>query len=457
MKRANVYKGLAAAISAATLVGVAGCGSSNSSESTKSSGAQCAPYKVYGDLSGKKISVYTIWVDQEGDATAKAFSQFESCTGAKVSHEGSRDLATQLPVRIKSGSAPDIAVLPQPGLVKSMVDTGKVAELSKDALANVSKYYSKDWQDYASVGGKVVSIPVDANAKSFIWYSPKKFKEKGYKVPQTWDEMVSLTKTIAKDNKGDTGVKPWSVGLEGGTDSGWPGTDWLEDAVLRFTDGDTYNQWVAHKIPFNDPKIVSAFKEVGKLLKNPDYVSGGFGDTKSIASTSWQDAGNSLIDGKGYLMHMALFYQSNYESSNPDISISPDGDAWAFPMPSLEKDKKNMLGGGDFAVAFSDKPEVQQFEAFLASPEYANARAKAMTGWITANTGLDESLLKPIDKLAYTSLTDKNTTFRFDGSDLMPAEVGTGIFFKEMISYFGQGKSEQDVLDTIEKSWPTGK
>lgn len=452
-----MLKGLAALVSAATLIGVAGCGNSGSAETAKSSDADCAPYKVYGDLSGKKISVYTIWVDQEGDATAKAFSQFESCTGAKVSHEGSRDLATQLPVRIKSGSAPDVAVLPQPGLVKSMVQTGKVKELPADAVKNVQKYYSKDWQDYASVDGKLMSIPIDANAKSFIWYSPKKFKEKGYEVPQTWDEMVDLTKKIAQDNKGDSSVKPWSVGLEGGADSGWPGTDWLEDAVLRFTDVDTYNKWVSHEIPFNDPKIVSAFKKIGELLKNSDYVNGGFGDVKSVASTAWQDAGNPIVEGKSYLMHMALFYQSNFESSNPDIKIAPDGDAWAFPMPSTSKDKKNMLGGGDFAIAFDDRPEVQKFEAFLSSPEYANARAKAMTGWITANTGLDANNLKPIDKLAYDSLTDKNTTFRFDGSDLMPAEVGTGLFFKEMISYFGQGKSEQEVLDSIEKSWPTDK
>ncbi|BDR52298.1 alpha-glucosides-binding periplasmic protein AglE [Bombiscardovia nodaiensis] len=366
-------------------------------------------------------------------------------------------MAAQLPVRVKSGSAPDVAALSQPGFVKDMVKTGKVKALPKEALANVTKYYSQDWQDYASVDGKIVSIPMDANAKSFIWYSPKKFKEKGYEVPKTWDEMLALTKKIAQDNKSNSDVKPWSVGLEGGASSGWPGTDWLEDAVLRFTDEDTYNQWVNHEIPFNDPKIEKAFEKVGEILKNPDYVNGGFGDVKSIASTAWQDAGNPLVEGKSYLMHMALFYQSNFESNNPDIKVAPDGDAWAFAMPGQSADKKEMLGGGDFAIAFADRPEVQQFMAYISSPTFANARAKAMSGWITANTGLDKKNLKPIDQLAYTSLTDKSTTFRFDGSDLMVAEVGTGSFFKQMIAYFAQNKSEKEVLDAIEQSWPTDK
>lgn len=457
MRKTTLMKGLALVVSSATLFGMAGCGSGNSSGggSKKADSASCTAYKKYGDLSGKKISTYTPWIDQEGDATVKAFNEFANCTGAKVEHEGSRDMAAQLPVRVKAGSAPDVAIMPQLGMIKNMVATGKVKDVPAKAAANVKKYYSKDWQDYSTLDGKLVSIPVDANAKSFIWYSPKAFKEKGYKVPTTWDEMMDLTKKIADDNKGDTSVKPWSVGLEGGADSGWPGTDWLEDAVLRFTDADTYNKWVDHTIPFNDPKILAAFKEIGKILKDPAYVNGGFGDIQSIASTAWQDAGTPLVDGKGYLMHMALFYQSNYQTANPDIKIAKDGDVWAFPMPSKDAQHKSMIGGGDFAIAFSDKPEVQKFEEFLSSPEYANARAKAMTGWITANTGLDEKNLKPIDKLAYESLTAEGTTFRFDASDMMPAEVGTGSFWKQMIAYFAQNKSEQQVLDAVEESWPS--
>ena len=456
MNKYYVRNGLAALASITMIAGLAACGTSGNTTADDNKPADCSAYEVYGDLSGKTISVYTAWIDQEGDATVQAFSEFEQCTGATVEHEGSRDMASQLPVRVKAGSAPDIAALPQPGLVQTMVATGKTVNPSADAEANVDKYFSKDWKDYASIDGELVAVPMDASAKSFVWYSPKAFEENGYEVPTTWDEMMDLTQKIADDNAG-TDVKPWSVGIEGGGDTGWPATDWLEDAVLRFAGGDVYNQWVNHEIPFNDPQIVSAFEEIEAILKNNDYVNGGYGDFQSIATAAWQDAGMPLVEGTGFLMHQALFYQSNYGAVDDSIEVSETGDAWAFQMPGKTEDDKAMVGGGDFAVAFSDRPEVLAFQAWLASPEYANARAAALSGWITANTGLDESLLQPVDKLAYEALTDENTTFRFDASDLMPAEVGSGSFWKQMTEYFAQDKSIDEVLTAIENSWPTDK
>jgi len=43
--------------------------------------------------------------------------------------------------------------------------------------------------------------------------------------------------------------------------------------------------------------------------------------------------------------------------------------------------------------------------------------------------------------------------FRFDGSDMMPAAVGTGTFWTGMIDWLN-GKPTKDVLDAIERSWP---
>ena len=44
------------------------------------------------------------------------------------------------------------------------------------------------------------------------------------------------------------------------------------------------------------------------------------------------------------------------------------------------------------------------------------------------------------------------TTFRFDGSDLMPGGVGAGTFWTGMVDYAG-GKSAGDVAGDIQKSW----
>ncbi len=60
--------------------------------------------------------------------------------------------------------------------------------------------------------------------------------------------------------------------------------------MLRTAGPETYDKWVNHEIPFNDPAVATALAEVGKILKNEKYVNGGFGNVKTIASTSFQDA-----------------------------------------------------------------------------------------------------------------------------------------------------------------------
>jgi alpha-glucoside transport system substrate-binding protein len=44
------------------------------------------------------------------------------------------------------------------------------------------------------------------------------------------------------------------------------------------------------------------------------------------------------------------------------------------------------------------------------------------------------------------------TTFRFDGSDLMPGGVGAGSFWTGMVDYAG-GKPTEEVASEIQKSW----
>ena len=332
-----------------------------------------------------------------------------------------------------------------------MTDFGdKLVPAPQAVIDNAEKYFSEDWVNYGTVDGKLYATPLGANVKSFVWYSPGAFADANYTVPKTWDEMMTLTDTIVKDFPD---AKPWCAGIESGDATGWPATDWLEDVVLRSAGVEAYDQWVSHEIPFNDPKIVKALGDVGSILKNPAFVNGGLGDVKSIATAAWNEAGNGIPDGTCFLHRAANFYQASWDEG---LKVAEDGDVYAFYMPSMSESEKPLLGGGEFVTAFSDRNEVQQFQAFLASPEWANEKAKVTgQGWISANKGLDGALLQsPIDKLSFELLTDDSYQFRFDGSDQMPGAVGTGSFWKEMTNWVATDKSDQEVLDAIEASWP---
>jgi alpha-glucoside transport system substrate-binding protein len=60
----------------------------------------------------------------------------------------------------------------------------------------------------------------------------------------------------------------------------------------------------------------------------------------------------------------------------------------------------------------------------------------------------------PIDKLSVDILTDPTSTARFDASDVMPSEVGTGTFWTQMTQWILGNVSDEEALNNIEDSWP---
>ena len=444
-----------AGIAAMSLV-TAACSSGSSDNTGGGTGkADTTDYSKWCDmksqLQGKSVSIYTSIVTPEDASHKASYKAFEDCTGVKINYEGDKDFEKNLPQRAQSGNLPDIAFIPQPGLLQTMVDTGKAIPASETVGKEVDQYFGADWRKYGSVDGTLYGAPLGASVKSYVWYSPKTFAAKGYTVPKTWDELMTLTAKIAAD---DPGAKPWCAGFNSGVATGWPGTDWVEDLMLRTAGPDVYDQWVAHKIPFNDPKVADALGKVGAILKDPKYTNGGFGASSTIATTTFQDGGQPILKNKCYMHRQASFYASNWPEGT---KVAEDGDVWAFYLPSVDDTSKPVLGGGEFVATFRDAPEVKAFAAFLASPDWANAKAKATTGggWVSANKGLDpNNLVSPIDQQTAKILQDPKAVFRFDGSDMMPSAVGSGTFWSEMTNWI-KGQDDKTTLDNIEKSWPT--
>lgn len=410
----------------------------------------CAAYDEFGDLDGTTVSVYTSIVEPESEDQTSSYEPFEECTGVTVEYEGSREFEAQLLVRLQAGNAPDIAFVPQPGLLQTIVaDTGAAVAAPEATVANVDEFFSESWKEYGTVDGTFYAAPLGANVKSYVWYSPSAFEEAGYEIPTTWDDMIALSDQIVED-----GSIPWCAGIGSGDATGWPATDWVEDVVLRSAGAEAYDQWYTHEIPFNDPQIVESLDEVAGILKNPDYVNAGFGGVDSIAATEWDGAGAPILDGNCWMHRAANFYQNQWPEGT---DVSEDGDVYAFYLPSMTEGEKPILGGGEFVTAFADRPEVQAFQTYLSSADWANVKAAVTTrgGWVSANTGLDSELLATdFDRLSADLLSDPEAIFRFDGSDLMPGAVGAGTFWSEMVAFFAEDKSSQDVADAIEASWP---
>ena len=412
----------------------------------------CADYEDYGTFDGAEITVGGTILDLEADRLVESWSDFETCTGISVDYQGSSEFEAQIAVLAEGGNAPDVGIVPQPGLLNRLAAGGWLIPASDSVVANIDEWWDPIWKEYATVDGTVYAAPLMASIKGFIWYSVAEFEEKGYEVPETLDDLKALAEEIAAE--GDH--KPWCVGLESGDATGWPGTDWIEDYVLRLHGAEVYDQWVTHEIPFNDPRIAEAFDAVGEYLKNEDMVNGGIGDVSTQLTEAFQTAGLPILDGECSLHHQATFYETFWNPEGGDANtVAPDGTVYAFLLPPVEAGGGlNVTGGGEFPVAFRDAEEVEAFRTYLSSDLWANNRV-GLGGVISANKGLDpEVASSDLLRQGIEILQDPETTFRFDGSDLMPGAVGADSFWKGIVSWIS-GEDTQQVLDTIEGTWPS--
>jgi alpha-glucoside transport system substrate-binding protein len=398
------------------------------------------------------VTLFTSVLPPEQQRYEDAWKPFEDCTGIDIVYEGSDQFEAQLPTRIAGGNAPDLAWIPQPGLLAKLVSQGGPKPAPQAVSDNVDKYFNPAWKTYGSVDGTFYGAPNSSNMKSFVWYSPTVFKDKGYTVPTTWDELFKLSDQMVKD-----GIKPWCGGIESGGATGWPATDWLEQIVLRQSGGDVYDKWVSHAVPFSSPEITKAMDTLAGWMKNPDYVNAGFGNVQTIATTAFQDAGKPILDGKCGMLQQASFYAAQWDSFKKGAKVAEDGDVFAFYLPQIDGAvaANPVVGGGEFTVAFSDRPEVQAVQTYMSSPEYATARVAQPGGWVSANNGVPlDTYTDAIAALSAKYLTDPAGVFRFDASDLMPAAVGAGAEWKEMTAWFAEDKPTADVLAAIDAAWP---
>ena len=392
----------------------------------------------------RTVSVLGVWGGGERDAFMKMLEPFEAATGIKVEFTGTRDLPAVLTTRVAAGNPPDISVLPNPGQMEEFARIGELVDLGTFMDVNkLQSDYAKTWLDLGSYKGKLYAIFISADLKSLVWYSPKAFSEAGYKVPETWDELIALSDKIVSDGKA-----PWCIGLESGAASGWPGTDWIEDIMLRTAGPEVYDRWVNHEIPWTDPQVKHAWRLFGQIACNEKYVYGG---TAAELTANFGDAPDALFTTppSAYMHRQATFIKSFILKHNPDLV--PGIDFSFFPFPPIDPEYDTpALGAADMFVMFNDTPEAEALMRYLATPG-AQEIWVAEIGKLSANRRVslgaypDELTRKAAQILANAKI------FRFDGSDLMPAPVGSGSFWTGILDYVG-GEDLDTVLKMIEES-----
>ncbi|WP_199623600.1 ABC transporter substrate-binding protein [Paenibacillus alkalitolerans] len=403
------------------------------------------------EFAGTAVKMFGPFTDEDAVKFDAAIKPFEEQTGIDIQYEGSKEFEATIAIRVNGGNAPDIADFPQPGLLANFVKDGKVLDagtfLDMDKL---KQNYNQSWLDMAMMDGPNGDIMAGVwhrvNAKSLVWYPKKEFEEAGYKIPQTWDELIALSNQIVED-----GGTPWCIGIESGAATGWPATDWLEEIMLRTTSLENYDKWTTGELPFTDESVKNAVKKMSEIWLNNDYVYGG---RKAIVTTFFGDSPKPMFDNPpGCYMHK----QGNFITSFFPPGLAAGEDYSFFYLPPIDEQfGKPVLVAGDLMAAFNDRPEVRAVMEFFTTGE-------SVSGWVASGGAISPHKDLPLD--AYTNEVDRGIaeiilnadSARFDGSDLMPGAVGAGTFWKGMTDYISGTVDLDEAMTEIQAGWTTVK
>jgi alpha-glucoside transport system substrate-binding protein len=351
--------------------------------------------------------------------------------------------------RIQAGDPPDIAVIPQPGVIKQIVDRGEGVELTDDIVpADLIADMTPGTLEAGQIDGTQYGLMISMNVKSLVFYNKQAWEEAGYEAPETLDELADLTEQIKSD-----GGTPWCFGIESGTATGWPATDWFEDLIMRYGGADVYNQWVENEVKFDSDVVRQAadFFETNVLADG--NVPGGRG---SIASVAFGDAEDTMWDEDPGCW---MFKQGNFVVSADfmpqDVVDNVDERIGVFGFPPAEAGGENpVMGGGDLATLLEDNDDSRAMMEILANVDLGTTAAPD-SSFISPHTEFDTSLYPSDLTRQIADVAYQADPFLFDGSDQMPGEVGAGSFWKEMTAWISEQQDLDTTLTNIDDSWPS--
>ena len=402
------------------------------------------------DLKGETLSVFGPWRGEDEGLARSVLDYFSEATGVTINYSSSENYEQQIVIDTQAGSPPNIAILPQPGLIQDLASKGLLAPLGDETANWVKENYGagQSWVDLGTFKDKdgkpgYFAFPYKVDLKSLVWYVPENFEEAGYEVPKTMEELQALSDKIVAD-----GGKPWCIGLGSGGATGWPATDWVEDIMLRTQSPETYDKWTKNEIPFTDPAVVGALDIFARIATDDKLVDGG---AAAVAATDFRDSpkGMFAVPPKCYLHRQASFISSFF----PEGTKLGEGADFFYLPPYASKPELGspVLGGATLFTITKDSKAARAFIEYLKMP-LAHEIWMAQSGFLTPFKGVNnaaygnDALRKQGDILVNAS------TFRFDGSDLMPGKIGAGAFWTGMIDLVG-GKPAADVAGDIQKSW----
>lgn len=426
----------ASAISAASVLVLSGCSGGGG-----------------GGSSDETVEILGAFTAAQATAFQADLDKWSETSGITAKYSGTDTFQTAVITRVTAGDPPDIAIYPQPGILKQQT----ASLLPLDDLVDVEAISADEAQglpDIAKVDGKTYGLPYSINVKSLVWYNPAAFAKAGYAVPTTDDEMMALTDQIRTDGAG----YPWCVGIEAGSGTGWAATDWLEEYVLRYGGLDTYNDWITNDVKFQDDVVKQAAEKFADIALTPGNVNGG---GPAIATTNFGSAGNQLFvegkdNGQCFMMRQGTFIADFFpDDIKAQLAEEDYTNVDAFPLPTPTGATVGALGGGDLVGAFKDDDNTKAVLEYLVGKDFGTNGYAGQAIFLSPHSEFDvANYTSKFQSIAAQVVADAEI-FGFDASDQMPGAVGAGTEWTNLTEWVTGQKTMDEALKAIDDSWPT--
>jgi alpha-glucoside transport system substrate-binding protein len=376
---------------------------------------------------GGSVSVLGPWTDTEGGEFHSLLDRFSQETGIAVDYQDARAVTQVLRANAQAGTPPDVAILSSPGALVSYVRDGRLHPLDDVVAKKDLDAFRRLWT--LPVGGHVYTVPVKANLKGLIWYAPDKFT---WPVPRTWAELTATIQSIV-----ESGRTPWCMGVGDVPNSGWPGTDGIEDFLLRQAGSAAYRQWAAGDLPWQGGAVEQAWRAWGAIAADPHYVHG---DRKTVLLTDFGDAGRPMFtDPPGcYLESQASFVMGFYRGYGPNVKFD------FLPI----RDKTSWTSSADLAAMLTDTPQARALMRFLATDAQVMWPNIKGSSAFTVKTGVTVDRDPVSERIE--GILQKAAVLCFDAADVMPATMGSA-FNRAILEYLNDPSSLDRLLAQLDK------
>jgi alpha-glucoside transport system substrate-binding protein len=361
-------------------------------------------------LDGERVEVAAVWTGAEQKNFKKVLDAFEKETGASVRFTSTGDdIAPVLEPRIAGGNPPDVAVLPQPGLLRDFAQRGALQPIQDVAGAEVDANYAPIWRELGTVNGQLYGVWFKSANKSLVWYNAKVLRDAGVQPATDFNQLLADMQTVA-----DSGVKPLSVGAA----NGWTITDIFENIYLAQAGAEKYDQLAQHQIPWTDDSVKQALTTMGQIVQS-DYLAGG--TSRTLQTEFPQSVQNLYASPPKAGFEIEADFVAGQVSSVTKAKIGKN--AKLFPFPGVNGGPAPVVSGGDVAVLFKDSEGGKELMKFLATPEAAQVWAKA-GGYISANKNVPPNAYPNATFRQIANALVTSTNVQYDMSDLQPASFG---------------------------------